>query len=441
MKQLIFSLSLLFSTLVLQSQTGKYCIYDRFSQNAFFDSADITIKKNVVYSIPKKWPGTGVDTLKLDLYYPSGPSENLSKRPLIVFLYGGAWIKGSKDDAGIKQKCFEWARRGFVVAAPNYRLSWNCAAADLFQVCVLCQGNYYDLNTAIYRGAQDAKAAMRFMVTSQTTYGIDTSAMFIGGESAGSFNANHAAHWDHNYATKIFNGNPYKILGSIDSSGSNIGVPFRIKGVINSCGAVLNDTGLKFRKIPTVFFHDELDCVVPYKINKILNCCATSFATAKGSFHIYDELTKTGVSAEMHTIPGLTPSHCSYPNITLVNESSCFIKKILCGMNVTGSSNHPAVPAVNCNALQATGIKTISAKNIILSPQPSDQKMILKGISLIDVKTIKVFTLDGKEKSITFDFINQRFELNTQDLQTGIYILKIETPDRNLLIKKMVVAH
>ncbi|MFY7947014.1 MAG: carboxylesterase family protein, partial [Bacteroidia bacterium] len=191
MRNLLLS-TVLFSALPLFSQSGTYCIQNRFSETAFFDSSKITVVKDVVYSIPSKWPGSGVDTLKLDLYYPSDAAETLSKRPAIVFFYGGAWLFGNKNDAGIKQKCYEWARRGFVVAAPNYRLGWNCNASDLLGTCILCQVNYFDMNTAVYRGAQDAKAAMRFMVANQTSYKIDTSYLFIGGESAGSFNAMHA---------------------------------------------------------------------------------------------------------------------------------------------------------------------------------------------------------------------------------------------------------
>lgn len=423
------------------SQSGSYCIQNRFSETAFFDSSQISVSKNVVYSVPKKWPGTGVDTLKMDLYYPSSPAETLNKRPCIVFFYGGAWLTGNKNDAGIQQKCFEWARRGFVVAAPNYRLGWNCAASDLLAVCVFCQGNYYDLNTATYRGAQDGKAAMRFMVANQNTYKIDTSVMFVGGESAGSFNANHTAHWDHKYGTKVFNGNPYKMLGSLDSAGGNIGLPFRIKGVINSCGAVVNDTAMKLKKIPTVFFHDEADCVVPYQINQVINCCATSFFYAKGSSNLYNELTTAKVPAELHHVPGLTPAHCSYPAITLVKESSCFIKKILCGLSPTGSTAYPTVPAISCNSLQTNAVKNYTINHLKIGPIPADEYLNITELYQVDFKSVSIYNYCGQVFSLTVKSIDNGIVLNTKELPAGMYMLRVDFQSGRPEYRTISVVH
>lgn len=431
----------LFSALAATAQTGTYCIENRFSESAMFDSSQVTVTKNVVYSVPKKWPGTGVDTLKLDLYYPSASAENLAKRPAIVFLYGGAWIKGSKNDADIQQKCFEWARRGFVVAAPNYRLGWNCPATDLLGVCVYCQGNYYDLPTALYRGAQDAKAALRFMVANQNSYKIDTAAIFIGGESAGSFNAHHAAHWTHTYAKNLFNSGPYKILGSVDSAGGNIGVPFRVRGVISNCGAVLNDTSLKLKPLPTVFFHDESDCVVPYQINRILNCCATSFAYAKGASNMYNELDKAGVSAELHHIAGITPAHCSYPSLTLVKESSCFIKKILCALDPNGSIAYPTTPAVSCNALKAVaGVVDISS-SIQCSPVPVDNSLNIQFNGIKKCAKIEIINSMGQKVETAVIPAGNGFVIETADLISGTYSIKMLWDDGHVANKKIVVLH
>jgi acetyl esterase/lipase len=54
---------------------------------------------------------------KLDLYVPDHVDNS---KPIIVFIYGGAWDSGHKDDyqfAGI-----EFAKSGYVTAIPNYRL-------------------------------------------------------------------------------------------------------------------------------------------------------------------------------------------------------------------------------------------------------------------------------------------------------------------------------
>jgi|GEM_PF-447692 len=411
--------------MVANAQSGNYCIENRFSETPMFDSSQIVVQKNVVYSVPKKWPGTGVDTLKLDMYYPNSTADALASRPCVVFFYGGAWLLGSKEDAGIKQKCFDWARRGFVVAAPNYRLGWNCAATDLFAVCVLCQGVYYNLNTAVYRGAQDGKAAMRWIVNNKNTYKIDTSALFVGGESAGSYNALHTAYWDHKYAKKVFNGTPYSILGSIDSAGAYPGTPFRIKAVINACGAVVSDTGLHFKRIPMVAFHDQADCVVPYQTNQTLNCCATSFFWAKGSKDIYTALTNAGIPTELHTVPGVTQQHCSYPSATLVKESSCFVKKILCGLSPSGSTNFPAVPAISCNSLKSLRMQVYDATDIVVYPVPASDKIRVSGNSLNRILKINLMEMHGRIIS-SFEISKglEKYEINIADLPNGIYDLQ-----------------
>ena len=60
---------------------------------------------------------------RLDVYCPKGQA----KCPVLFFVHGGAWTISSKDDVlgiygyGTIAKCL--AERGFVVVAPNYRLS------------------------------------------------------------------------------------------------------------------------------------------------------------------------------------------------------------------------------------------------------------------------------------------------------------------------------
>lgn len=54
---------------------------------------------------------------RLDLYVPDTPDKTL---PVVVFLYGGNWQSGSKEDYLFVGEAF--ASRGFVTAIPDYRL-------------------------------------------------------------------------------------------------------------------------------------------------------------------------------------------------------------------------------------------------------------------------------------------------------------------------------
>lgn len=421
---------------LLTAQSRDYCILNRFSETPYFDSSEVKITRNIVYAVMPRWPGTGVDTLKLDIYEPDPSADPLEKRPAIVFFYGGAWLTGSKNDAGIRQKCFEWARRGFVVIAPNYKLGWNCNGTDILGVCVACQTNYYDLNTAIYRGARDAKASLRWVAASAGLWGIDTANLFTGGESAGSFNAMHATFWTNDYARKVFNGNPYKTLGSIDSAGPFPGYRYTVKGVINNCGAVVSDTALKLNKVPVVGFHDAADCVVPYQSNQLLNCCATSFTWANGSKWIHDKLLTNGAVSELHTVTGLTPNHCSYPALTMVRESSCFLKRLFCQNAASSAYNYPTTPAISCNAMAS--VKRAGKLDFTVYPNPAADIVKMRFSGPVNAE-VKLMDLSGKVLQSLLIKEAAESEIELGPSAPGLYIIEVfDKMNSNRYFRKII---
>ena len=57
--------------------------------------------------------------LKLDLFEPKG--DTLEKRPVVVVIHGGGFTSGSKEV--VASFAQEFARRGYVALAINYRLA------------------------------------------------------------------------------------------------------------------------------------------------------------------------------------------------------------------------------------------------------------------------------------------------------------------------------
>ena len=58
---------------------------------------------------------------KIDIYVPRNNGALVDEaRPLLVFLYGGSWNSGDKQDYAFAAKAY--AEKGFVVALPDYRL-------------------------------------------------------------------------------------------------------------------------------------------------------------------------------------------------------------------------------------------------------------------------------------------------------------------------------
>ena len=53
----------------------------------------------------------------LDVWRPVAPS--VAPRPIIVFYYGGGWVKGARQDYGFAARAY--AAKGFIVVVPDYR--------------------------------------------------------------------------------------------------------------------------------------------------------------------------------------------------------------------------------------------------------------------------------------------------------------------------------
>jgi len=147
---------------------------------------------NVVY-------GTAIDysgyeqTLKMDIYKPIGDGN--CKRPVILFLHGGAWVVGSKEDQSMKYMARNMAKMGWVTATINYRLGSHKSSnysmnflcnSSLSEPCAyICDSA--EAIRANYRAMQDAKGAVRFLKNREYIDSLDINNFFIAGESAGAY--------------------------------------------------------------------------------------------------------------------------------------------------------------------------------------------------------------------------------------------------------------
>jgi acetyl esterase/lipase len=94
---------------------------------------------------------------KLDLYVPENSERPL---PLIIWIHGGGWRYGSKEDCPV----LPWTGEGYVVASIDYRLSQDaCFPAQI----------------------EDCKAAIRWVRTHAAEYKIDADRVAAWGGSAG----------------------------------------------------------------------------------------------------------------------------------------------------------------------------------------------------------------------------------------------------------------
>jgi acetyl esterase/lipase len=99
---------------------------------------------------------------KLDVW--TQPDPTAKKRPVVVFFYGGAWVKGRRVDYGFVGKAY--AARGFVVVIPDYRK----VPGVRFPVYV-----------------EDGAKAVRWTHDNIARYGGDPDRILLAGHSAGGY--------------------------------------------------------------------------------------------------------------------------------------------------------------------------------------------------------------------------------------------------------------
>ena len=88
----------------------------------------------------------------MDVYTPD--NDTLTERPVVIYLFGGAFITGSKNNIDCVDFCQSFARRGYVTASVNYRL-----ASNPFTFLLNQEEQYF----TVLKSVADVKAAIRFL--------------------------------------------------------------------------------------------------------------------------------------------------------------------------------------------------------------------------------------------------------------------------------------
>jgi arylformamidase len=103
----------------------------------------------------------GSDPLQaLDLWVPHG----VKQAPLVLFVHGGGWKRGSKDNAGSRSMPGHMTAQGYAFASINYRLVPNAT---------------------VEQQAADVAASLAYLLEKADSLGIDRSRVVLTGHSAG----------------------------------------------------------------------------------------------------------------------------------------------------------------------------------------------------------------------------------------------------------------
>ena len=251
-------------------------------------------------------------SLTLDVCYPLGDSPPQCGRPLMVAVHGGSFMAGSKADATPHQWMIDFAKRGYTTISVNYRLGMfqtheqvHCNVTDIFNTPWDCanMADSAEWCRASYRGMQDVKGAIRYILLEKQKYNIDPRNVFLMGESAGGFIVLQTAFLDtliekHSScgelapvsapngiyeSTCIQKGNFDTSITSMQltrpdlgqiSGTLNISAPtYTIKGVANFYGGMFTNllAVSQYQMNPILYmFHQPNDLIVPFTTGKVL---------------------------------------------------------------------------------------------------------------------------------------------------------------------------
>lgn len=192
--------------------------------------------------------------LYLDLYRPTKGSEtsiNGKNKPTIIFMFGGGFTSGERDNPRYQIWFRQMNDLGYGVISIDYRHGLKgTSKVGVAQVNLL--------DKAIHIAVEDLFSATGFIIENADQLGVEPDNLVISGSSAGAIAAMQAEYE----------------LANRTSWAQVLPEDFRYAGVISFAGAILSREGkvdYKSEPAPTLILHGTADKVVPYKQIKVFN--------------------------------------------------------------------------------------------------------------------------------------------------------------------------
>lgn len=192
--------------------------------------------------------------LYLDVYNPAIGSETSIdglEKPTIIFMFGGGFIRGTRDDESYNGWFRSMTEKGYRIISIDYRLGLKGSTkVGVAQVNVL--------DKAIHMAVEDLFSATSFIIDNSEALGVDPDNIVISGSSAGAISVMQAEYE----------------LSNRTSWAKDLPEGFNYAGVMSFSGAILSREGkvnYKNRPCPTLMLHGTADELVPYKQIAIFN--------------------------------------------------------------------------------------------------------------------------------------------------------------------------
>lgn len=221
------------------------------------------------------------EDLELDIYLPQADAEE--ERATLIFMHGGGFAGGKRNDEKIVDFCSQMANHGYVVASISYRLTRKGKPKGMGCKCPVNE----KLNT-FYAAVEDLQDATFFLIENRHQFAINPQKIILAGSSAGAESVLNAAYQP-----------PY--CYGLDSG------PVSFAGVISLSGAIPDTTVLYDESaVPSLLFHGTEDRLVPYASAPHHYCDKEDegYLILHGSYTISEKLRNLNTPYWLHTSCG-----------------------------------------------------------------------------------------------------------------------------------------
>ena len=388
----------LFSNVAL-AQTGQ-----RYAEPVF---DEVNIEMGIPFSSAIKEGETSPITLYLDFYEPEG--DTLSARPLVITVFGGAFVAGSRDYADMVEYCTRLAKHGYAAASIDYRLIsiWNLTSTALIRDA--------------YMAAQDVSSAIRFFKYHCDEYKIDTEQVFLLGNSAGSIAILCELFMDENERPAETFEEPD--LGPMHSSGFEeyAGISPAVAGAIPQWGGVMDlDVISEEEYVPLCMIHGTDDTNVPYDSGYCYNGMFPGVMPYMyGSHPIAGRLDEIGITDyEFHPFEGEGHAFYFVPLLyTLIEEKfdACF--------SITRDFlfNHLEFPA---------SIPEMAETKIQVYPNPAKSLVTIRFGEASHDKTSSIVITDITGHIMFSESqTSSSFTMDVSNWPSGVYVIRLGQED------------
>ena len=179
------------------------------------------------------------EDLGLDIYQPYG--DTASNRVMIIYVHGGGFTEGTRDDKTSVEFCRQLAGLGYVSVSMSYRLTRKDSASGFG-----CDCPAVDKINTFGAAVQDIQDATYFLIENRAQFRINPQKIILAGSSAGA-------------EAILSTGYQPPMCYDLPSG------PVAYAGLISMAGAIPDTTVMYDESVvPTMFFHGTCDDVVPY---------------------------------------------------------------------------------------------------------------------------------------------------------------------------------